>query len=96
MIGYNGTIAKPIGHEVVTRDRRRLSQVNMCIQATNRKQVADAIGGRCTAYWVGQYCSKVLNDEMIEALSAHPPGTLLIKACDVGGTIDGETGWVKA
>jgi hypothetical protein len=95
MIGFNGTIQTPPGHDARHPDGRRAAQVHMCIQATSRKTVAEALGGRTSAYWVGMYCSKALNAKMIEALSAYPPGTLLIKA-DNHGTIDGETGWIQA
>jgi len=95
MIGYNGTIATPSGHEALHQGRRS-AQVSMCIQAKSRKVVADAVGGRTSTYWVGLYCSKSLNAEMVEALAAYPPGTLLIKPLDPSGTIDGTTGWRKA
>jgi hypothetical protein len=93
MIGFNGTITVPSGHDGRTYDGRRSAQCDMCIQANSRKVVAEAVNA--SPYWVSMYCSKSLNTEMREALAAYPPGTLLIKA-DNHGTIDGETGWIKA
>lgn len=94
MVGYNGLHHRTRSHDARHPDGRVAVQVRACIQATNRKVVAAAIGS--SVNYVADYWNKNLTTDMVEALSAHPPGTLLIGPLDPGGTIDGQSGWVKS
>lgn len=80
-------------------DGRLASQIEMAVLAPSKKAAHGAISAYAKGwsyYAFNQYAGETGNQETIDALSEHPPLTVLMKPLHAGDTIDGTTGWRPA
>lgn len=86
------TIAAPTDDAWVSGRRHRARQVRVAVLATSRKAAAEALGMRPADFkWSG---GETGNQTTIDALAAHPPGTVLVHPTGNGTVVGGQTWWV--
>lgn len=75
-----------------TRDGRNAHQVTVAVLATSKRAGADALG--LTIGEFNSHAHETGNRPTIEALAAHPVGTVLLSPLDPGDTVCGQHGWI--
>lgn len=86
------TQAAPTDDAWVSGRRHQARQVRVAVLATSRPAAAEALGMRPADFnWSGRQTS---NQDTIDALAAHPPGTVLVHSTENGTVVGGQTGWV--
>lgn len=96
---FSGWIISPRRWENRTRDGRPSIQCRAAVLVTSRKAAAAALsaatGSRITEHHIANYMGESSNPAMLDALSKHKPGTVLVAPMDPGGTILGQPGWAS-
>lgn len=98
VLPYNGWIIARQAWKNRHLDGRSVTQCRVALLSPSKVQVArrltEVTGDRYGVSHVNNYMSQAGSRDIIEALSKYPPGTVLVRAMDPGGTILGQSGWV--
>lgn len=89
---FQGWISTPYKVDARHFDGRSVSQVSAAVRAVSQKAAAEAL--RVSLSFFRNYVCETGNQECITALDQYPPGTVLLRSMNTGGSVNGSTGWV--
>lgn len=94
MKAWNLTDNTSQADKALHRDGRSAAQVTAAVRAPSRKAAVALFRGwsdhAAKGYWF-----EGVSSEMAKYLDMVPPGVVIIKPLDPGGTIHGHKGWVR-